>query len=206
MLRAALICCCLGLMVGCGQPRPVSPGQAVAIADGLLEKHGRTWGPPWQVVEPVGPAADGKRWIQLTYAPDPETGAARIVLVNERSGWVRFPPAGYRPRWELSPVETPRYPSQAVVVPGDQVLVITAAVGPAATMRRQVERLNRAALEANLAPLFSLLELPGTDTWQLIYGRLGDTGLQPDERILPWLERQGPWSQGRWQPLADLLR
>jgi hypothetical protein len=186
------------LLAACENPRPLSTGQAASIADLQLGKWGYDWGPTWQVRILPEPDGNGREWIQVSYSPDPRTGADRTILVNRYSRWAKLPPEGYRPVMAGGGSETRIFPSRAPVQPGAYRLRIGDLRGSDADLllRRALE-LDAAVPDAGFAPLFTLAK-DGADTWILEYGRIGDAGIEQNAAIEEFLRKRFFFKELSW--------
>ena len=110
------------LLSACETRAPLTQGEVGGIADHLQLRENLSWGEATEILAAASSDADGKRWWQVRYHDAPD-GAARIILVDDDSGWARLPMPGYALR--LTPGAKPSLSSPVVAAEGGFVLVLT---------------------------------------------------------------------------------
>jgi hypothetical protein len=203
VVLASMILAVLSLL-SCEHRAPLTPGQAVGLADTFQRREGLAWGEP---IEVLTPAADadvlGHRWWQLRYA-SAGGGAARVVVVDDATGWARLPPPGYLVR--VAPTGKPGAANPVVVADGHSVLAVVP-LAPAdaerrTALEREVVRLNALAGESGLMPLFSLKD-GGEGRFGIVYGWQGDRGIARDDRVIDWMNARTPYRGCAWVDLTQ---
>ena len=190
---------------GCEPRQPLTRTQVSGKADSHLRNQGLDWGDPVEVLAPDTAAADGRRWWQLRYEPRADrTGgrsAPHVVLVDDASGWMRFPDAGYVLRRPAVHTGAAPEPTVVVVREGTRILLLADPVDDTPTrsgeLAREAARLNGMAAATGLHPLFSVRrDRHGRSA--LIYGWQGDRGMAEDPAVLDWLHARTPYANAQW--------
>lgn len=196
---ATLLLPALLLTVACEHRQPLNRATAVGTADSLLLREFREWGEALDVQRPGAPDLDGRRWWQVTYAQGPR-GEARIVLVDDRTGWARFPPPGYLP--VVAAGSRPVDPAAVRLPPGDWILLL-GAPEPAArreALAAEAVELNRLAQRSGLHPAFAVRE--GRDgSARLVWGWQGDGGTVRDPAAADWVRLRTRHADPAWAAL-----
>ncbi|MFM2091564.1 MAG: hypothetical protein RLZZ127_2053 [Planctomycetota bacterium] len=182
-----VLLCAVLVLAGCEPRQPLTRGEAVGIAGSLQRIEGQAWGDPVEVLPPPEHAdPDGRRWWQIRYAPAAD-GAARIVLVDDATGWARFPPPGW-PLRLAAPAAAPRVPDLRAD-PGPWLLVVVPPAEPEgeviARLESEAVRLNTRAGADGRLPLFSVRRDGARAA--LVYGWTGSGGIARDERLRGWV-------------------
>jgi hypothetical protein len=190
------------LLGACETRPPLTPGEVGGIADHLQLRENISWGEASEILPAAPSVIDGKRWWQVRYHDAPD-GAARVILVDDDSGWARLPMPGYALR--LTPSAKPSQSAPVVAAEGGFVLVLTPAESVDETRRsaleREVVRLNALSGGNGLIPLFSLRR--GRDERvSIVYGWQGDQGIAKDERVVEWITIRTPYHTPRWVDLT----
>jgi hypothetical protein len=190
------------LLSACETRAPLTQGEVGGIADHLQLRENLSWGEATEILAAASSDADGKHWWQVRYHDAPD-GAARVILVDDDSGWARLPMPGYALR--LTPSAKPSLSTPVVAAEGGFVLVLTPAESVDQVRRtaleREVVRLNALSGGNGLIPLFSLRR--GRDEQvSIVYGWQGDQGIAKDARVVEWITARTPYHTPRWVDLA----
>jgi len=193
----------LALLLGCEGRPPLNRAQAISATDSLLLRDNRTWGDAVEVLPPDRADADGRRWWQVRYAPDP-AGTDRIVILDDASRWARLPPAGWTPR--VAAVSRSPDPTQVLIQTGPSILLVEGAEAVGEDRRAHllvdIAELNRLAGRTGLQPAFSLRE--GRDGGLLmVYGWQDGQGMARDERVRDWLALRTRFTRSVWLDLGE---
>lgn len=200
-LPAALVL--LLLLTGCEERIPLNQSMAVSIADHYQRYQNVNWGDPTEVLAPGEPDAQGRRWWQMRYRAGAD-GERRMVVVDDASGWARFPAPDYIER--VPPRSRPDANHPLQVAEGGWVLRLAKARPLDAARRveleREVIRLNTLAGQTGLVPIFSL-RLHSDGQGGIIYGWQADRGVARDEQVLDWVKRRtGYGEDAAWEDLT----
>ncbi len=186
----------------CEARAPLTQGEVTGIADHLQLRENLSWGEASEVLLAAPNPADGKAWWQVRYHDAPD-GAARVILVDDASGWARLPLPGYVLR--LTPNAKPGVSAPVAAAEGTFVLVLTPVEAVDQTRRtvleREVVRLNALSGGNGLVPLFSLRR-GRDDVVSIVYGWQGDQGIAKDERVVAWITARTPYHTPRWIDLT----
>lgn len=203
MRAPALVVALVLLLSACEERTPLNQSLAVGIADHYQKYQNVNWGDPTEVLVPSQPDEQGRRWWQLRYRSSAD-GQRRMILVDDASGWSRFPEVHYLER--VAPVSRPDAAHPFQPVEGNCVLRLTP-VAPADDQRRleqerEVIRLNTLAGQTGLVPLFSLRRYHDGQAG-IIYGWQADRGIARDERVMDWVKARTKYSEdATWEDLA----
>ncbi len=188
-------------VVGCETRPPLNRGNAISSADSLLLRDHHVWGNPIEVLPPGQRDGAGRRWWQVRYADGPD-GAARIVLIDDESGWAREAPERYRPA--VTARSRPSDPAAVALQAGDFILQV-APEQPAereAEVRLDIGELNRLAARTGLYPGFTLRT--GRDgRMAIVYGWSDGHGMPRDESVRDWLALRTSFADSRWIDLRN---
>ncbi len=200
--RSLALVLLLALLLGCEGRPPLNRAQVVAAADSLLLRENLTWGEATEVLPPVAPERDGRRWWQIRYAPGPD-GRQRIVLLDDESRWARLPPADWVPR--VAAVSRVADPSEVVLQAGPSILIVSGTQRFPEERRAEllvdVAELNRTAGRTGLHPAFSVRQ-DRDGSLGIVYGWQEDHGIVRDERIRDWLALRTRWTDSVWIDLG----
>jgi hypothetical protein len=191
------------MMSGCEERTPLTQALAVGIADHYQRYQNVNWGDPTEVIAPVQVDDEGKRWWQMRYRNGSD-GSRRMILVDDASGWARFPSQDYVERVPARSRPDAEHPLQ--VVEGTCILRLIPAKPADAQRRveleREVIRLNALAGRTGLAPLFSLRTHTDGQTG-IIFGWQADRGITRDDQVLDWVKRRtGYGEDATWEELV----
>jgi hypothetical protein len=193
----------LGLLVfiGCEQRQPLNRSMAAAIADHYQRYQNVNWGDPIESMAPGEPDQHGRTWWQFRYQSGPD-GARRMILVDNDSGWSRFPSDDYLER--VPPQARPSATNPLQVVEGSWILRLAPPRqvndDERVKLEREAIRLNTLAGQTGLVPIFSLRRHSDGQA-ELIYGWQADRGIARDERVLDWVNRRTGYVDAAWENL-----
>jgi hypothetical protein len=204
-MRAALTVALAAILLlpsACESRAPLTPGEVNGIADHLQLRENLSWGEATETLAAAPSPVDGRRWWQVRYHDAPD-GAARVILVDDDSGWARLPMPGYALR--LTPLAKPAQSAPVVAAEGGFVLALTPAESVdeerRTALEREVVRLNALSGGNGLVPLFSLRR--GRDGQvSIVYGWQGNQGIAKDGRVVEWITARTPYHAPRWVDLA----
>lgn len=189
---------------GCEERIPLNQSMAVSIADHYQRYNTVNWGDPSEILPPATPDSEGRRWWQMRYRSE-STADRRMILVDDATGWARFPSAEYVER--VAPLSRPSAEHPVQVQEGTWVLRITPSSVVDARQRTDLEReairLNALAGQTGLVPLFSVHQYANQNS-SIIYGWQVDKGIAQDPRIVDWVQRRTRYADTvNWENLSQ---